>query len=186
MLLPKLNLQVNGAENPFNTFSITTSPLNQRIEAYWSKLRQDRPGWWKSFFQDMVDLELYNPSDPAQVDCLRYCFMNILRKELYAVAVEWNHHIISKSINGGPNGRPDTMFFLPHLYNSDNFLENVDLQEVEAIYPHVTDTPRDFSDEFQEFADFALQGNDHDDMPSDVASGLDLFLYLKERITDFS
>ena len=78
------------------------------------------------------------------------------------------------------------MFFLPHLYNSDNFLENVDLQEVEAIYPHVTDTPRDFSDEFQEFADFALQGNDHDDMPSDVASGLDLFLYLKERITDFS
>ena len=177
---------VNGAENPFNTFSITTSPLNQRIEAYWSKLRQDRPGWWKSFFQDMVDLELYDPSDLAQADCLRYCFMHILKNELYTVAVEWNHHIISKSINGGPNGRPDTMFFLPHLYNTDSFLENVDLQEVEAIYPHVTDSPRDFSDEFQEFAEFVLQGNDHDDMPSDVASGLDLFLYLKERITDFS
>ena len=78
------------------------------------------------------------------------------------------------------------MFFLPHLYNSDSFLENVDLQEVETIYPHVTDTPKDFSDEFQEFAEFVLQGNDHDDMPNDVASSLDLFLYLKERITDFS
>ena len=77
------------------------------------------------------------------------------------------------------------MFFLPRLYNSDSFLENVDLQEVEVIYPHVTDTPKDFSDEFQEFAEFALQGNDHDDMPSDVASGLDLFLYLKERIKLF-
>ena len=41
------------------------------------------------------------------------------------------------------------MLFLPHLYNSDSFLENLDLQEVEAIYPHVTDTSRDFSDDFQ-------------------------------------
>ena len=78
------------------------------------------------------------------------------------------------------------MFFLPHQYNSDSFLENVDLQQVEAIYPHVTDTPGDFSDEFQQFSEFVLQGNDHDDIPSDVASGLDLLLYLKERITDFS
>ena len=96
----------------------------------------------------MVDLELYDPSDPAQVDGLRQCFMNILRNELYTVAAEWNHHIISKNINGGPNGRPDTMFFLPHLYNLESFLENVDLQEVEAINLHVTDTPRDLSDEF--------------------------------------
>ena len=59
-------------------------------------------------------------------------------------------------------------FFLPHLYNSDSFLENVDLQEVEAIHPHVTDTPRDFSDEFQEFAEFVSPGNDYDNMPSDV------------------
>ena len=129
----------------------------------------------------MVDLELYDPSDLAQVDCLRYCFMNILTNELYTLAVEWNHHITSKSINGGPNRRPDPMFFLPHLYNSDSFLENVDLQEVQAIYPHVTDTTRDFSDEFQEFAEFVLQGNDHDDMPSDVASGLDLFFLFKRK-----
>ena len=42
--------------------------------------------------------------------------------------------------------------FLPYLYNSDSFLENVNLQEVEAIYPHVTHTLRDFSNELQEFA----------------------------------
>ena len=60
--------------------------------------------------------------------------MNTLRKKLYTVAVEWSHHIISKSINDAPNGRPDTMFFLAHLNKSDRFLENVDLQEVEAIY----------------------------------------------------
>ena len=82
--------------------------------------------------------------------------MNILMNELYTAAVEWNHHIISKIINGGSNGGPDTMLFLPHLYNSKSFLENVDLQKVEAIYPHATDTPRGFSDKFQEFAEFDL------------------------------
>ena len=68
------------------------------------------------------------------------------------------------------------MFFLSHLYNSDSFLENVDLQEVEAIYRPVTETPRNFSDEFQEFAEFVLQGNDHDDMSSVKACSLDLIL----------
>ena len=47
--------QINGAEDPLGTFSITTSPLNQIIEAYWSRLRQDRPGWWKSFFFSRCD-----------------------------------------------------------------------------------------------------------------------------------
>ena len=38
----------------------------------------------------MVDLDLYYPRYfiPAQVDCLRNCFMNILRDESYTVTVE--------------------------------------------------------------------------------------------------
>ena len=145
--------KINGAEDPLSTFSITTSPLNQRIEAYWSKLRQDRPGWWKSFFQDMIDLGLYDPTDHVQVECLRYCFMDIVRKELNSIAVEWNQHIISRSVNGGPSGRPDTMYFLPHLYDAENYLENVDSTEIESIYQDVTSSPKDFSDEFKEFAE---------------------------------
>ena len=45
--------------------------------------------------------------------------MNTLRNELHKVAVEWNHDFISKSIDGGPNGRAYKILFLPHLYNSD-------------------------------------------------------------------
>ena len=39
-----------------NSFSIVPSPRNQRIESYWSKLRNDRFGWWRSLLQDMEDL----------------------------------------------------------------------------------------------------------------------------------
>ena len=98
--------------------------------------------------------------------------------------IQWNHHFIFKSINVGSNTRPNTMFFLSHLYNSDSFLDT--FAGDRSMYPHITDKPNDFSDEFQEFQEFSLQEYNLDDMPSDVVSGLDLFLYLKERITDFS
>ena len=40
----RYGFQINGAEDPLSTFSITTSPLNQRIKAYLSSLRQNKPG----------------------------------------------------------------------------------------------------------------------------------------------
>ena len=129
---------------------------------------------------------LYNPSDQVQAERLRYCFTNTIRKELNTVANEWNQHIISKSMNGGPSGRPDTMFFLPHLYNAENHLENIDLEEVELIYPEVTYTPKDFSDDFKEFAEFNLEGFNMDNESLDAVAGLDLFLFLKSKFNDYS
>ncbi len=70
----------------FASFAIGTSTSNQRIEAFWSHLIRDGPGWWRIFFKDLRDLNLFNDSDPVQVECLRFCFMSILRKELHKVA----------------------------------------------------------------------------------------------------
>ena len=179
--------QINGAEDPLGTFSITTSPLNQIIEAYWSRLRQDRPGWWKSFFfQDVIDLRLCDPTDHAQVECLRYCFMGIVRKELNLTAPEWNQYIISRSVNGGHSGQPDTMYFLLHLYDTENYLQNVDLAEIESIYQDVTSSTKDFSDEFKEFAELQLQEVQIVSEPDDAVAGFDLFSFLKEKIRDYS
>ena len=64
----------------------------------------------------MVDLELFNPASPVLVDCLKFCFIGVLRKELKEMAEEWNEHIISKSSNGGSSSisgviRPVLNFF---------------------------------------------------------------------------
>ena len=73
--------------------------------------------------------------------------MHILRSMLCTVVVEWNHHIIFKRINVGPNGRLDIKFFLPHLYKLDSFLD----RDIKVMYPHITNKPKDFSDALQEF-----------------------------------
>ena len=91
-------------------FSIRSSFFNQRIECYWSRFAVDRPGWWKPFFQDMVDLEMFYPSEPALLDCIRFCFISILRKELTDIANEWNQHLLSSERRSNtPSGRPDIM-----------------------------------------------------------------------------
>ena len=64
--------------NAFQSFSIISSPVNQRSVSYWSKFVVDRCGWWKSFFQDMIDLEIIDPDESVLLDCIRFCFMIIL------------------------------------------------------------------------------------------------------------
>ena len=79
--------------------------------SYWSKLRQDKPGCRKSFFQDIVDLS-------SQL-------LKILLHEYFEERISHNNCRVEPSYY--------IMLFLPHLYNSDSLLENINSQEVEAI-----------------------------------------------------
>ena len=126
--------------NSVDSFSIVPSTHNQRIEAYWPKLQQDRIDWLQDFFRNMVDLELFNPASRVLVDCLKFCFVGVLRKELKKMAEEWNEHIISKISNGGPSGRPDTMYFLPHLFDCQDYsdpLEDDDTRDFTRLFSGV-------------------------------------------------
>ena len=82
------------------------------------------------------DLGLFNSSDPVHVDCIRFCFMSLLRSELYQVTELRNQHNISSSKSGntsGPMGRPECMFFLPHMYSMDDFKVILDEDDVEEF-----------------------------------------------------
>ena len=103
------NIEADDDES-IESFSIITSPRNQRIEAYWSILQRDRIGWWRRFFLELSDLDLFSNEDPVIVDCIRFCFMHLVRKDLQSVLEDWNTHIISGARrNNGQRGRPDSM-----------------------------------------------------------------------------
>lgn len=131
----------------------------------------------------MTDLNVFTSSDPVLVDCIRFCFMPLIRKEFNQ---EWNSHIISKSRNSGPRGRPDVMYYLPHLYHSTDCLINVDADEIEQFYPCVThNTVEDVSPEFKEFAQTLMQQNGWD-FPNVVSDALRLYMYLLSKIEQYS
>ena len=174
-----------GDNNSVNSFSFVPSMHNQRIEAYWSKLRQDRIGWWKDFFRDMVDLELFNPASRVLVDCLKFCFIGVLRKELKEMAEEWNEHIISKRSNGGPSGRPDTMYFLPHLFDCQGYSDPLEDDDTDEFLLDVEEIPPNYSAEFGEFAELIIAIKELE-MSVDVKSCLNLYLLLLKKIEEFS
>ena len=49
------------------------------------------------------------------------------------MAEEWNEHIISKSSNGGPSGRPDTMYFLPHLFDCQDYSDPLEDDHIDEF-----------------------------------------------------
>ena len=174
-----------GDKNSVNSFSIVPLTHNQRIKGYWSKPLQDRIGWWQDFFRNMIDLKLLNPACRVLVDGLRSCFIGVLRKELKEMAEVWNEHIISKSSNGGLSGRPDTMYFLPHLFDCQDYSDPLEDDDIDEFLQAVEEISPDYLAEFGEFADITMT-NEALEMSVDVKSCLKFVLFLLEKMEEFS
>ena len=115
-----------------NSFMYGKSVSNQRIKAWWSIPGKDCTKWWIDFFKDMRSTRLYCDDDYIEVECLKFCFVNILRDELHRAARLWNVHKIRPSTNvESPSGRPNVLFFLPEVSESRNYITDVDLDELE-------------------------------------------------------
>ena len=90
------------------------STSNQRIESWWSIFRKSRSEWWLELFKDLAVSGAFCDGNITHVYCLRYCFMEILQKELNFVANSWNEHAIRASnMSECPSGIPDVLFFFP-------------------------------------------------------------------------
>lgn len=87
---------------------------NQRIESWWWYLRKSRLQWWIDMFSDMEHAGAINIDHEGHIDCLRFCFMGVLQRDLAEARALWNGHRVRKS-NGAtcPGGVPDELFFSP-------------------------------------------------------------------------
>ena len=66
--------------------------------------------------KDMIDV-----SDLVILDCVPFSFIDLIRYDLNLTKEEWDNHIISKSRNWGPSGRPTCTYKLPHLYDVQDY-----------------------------------------------------------------
>ena len=64
-----------------------------------------------------------NNSNIIHVECLRFCFMGLIREELYKVVENWNLHKIRPCNAETPPGRPDTLFFLPGEAGATDYIK---------------------------------------------------------------
>ena len=126
------------------------SSANQRIEAWWSKVREGAGGWWVNLFKDLRDLGLFT-RHYLHTQCLKFCFIPIIRKELRLVATLWNTHNIQRQrrceVEGG---KPDVMFFMPEAHGSNDYLSYVDMQDVTDCKEIYAEACADYDNEINE------------------------------------
>lgn len=103
-----------------------TSPANQRIEAWWCFLRRQRAQWWMNLFANLVEHGDFHFGHIGETDCLRFCFMMLLREDLNAVVQLWNTHRIRPSRQSlCPGGIPNELYYIPQSPAVDCLLPNV-------------------------------------------------------------
>ena len=100
------------------------------------------------------------------------------------MAEEWNEHIVSESSNGGSSGRPDRMYFLSHLFDCQDYPDPLE-DDIYEFLLAVEEIPLNYSMVFREFAEIVMT-NEGLEMPVDVKSCLNLYLFLLEKIEEFS
>ena len=108
--------------------------------------------------------------------------MDLIRKDLASIVNDWNAQIISSSRYGGPRGRPDSMYYLPHLFDAEDYLVKVENDEVEAFIPCVTTEIEYCSADFSR----TIMRNDNIEIPDNPSAALDLYIRLLEQISIFT
>lgn len=97
-----------------------SSTHNQRIERFWSYLRQILLEQYITLFKTYVEEAVIDTSNPLHMECLAFCFMGVLRSDLKEVLNSWNNHKIrSMKLSACPSGVPNILFEEPSLFGFD-------------------------------------------------------------------
>ena len=95
-----------------DSFLYGGSTRNQRIEAFWSRLKKFKLSWWIDFFNDMIRCRLHKPSCPLHKEVLLFSFMPVLQVQLNECMRLWNTRHIRQSATA-PGGVPEMLFNVP-------------------------------------------------------------------------
>lgn len=127
-----LNGDHRGQNN--TSFLYGTSPSNQRIEAWWSLFPNMGMSRWIDHMKELEEFGIFDVSNKSHLECIRFCYIALLQKELYSIRELWNTHYIRRSRNPfAPSGKPDVMFFMPEVYEVADHLKAVNEDDMEAL-----------------------------------------------------
>ena len=168
------------------SFCIGTSPANQRIESYWSQLTKEKPLWWRNFFKELSAYGFIDSSNQFVLETFRYCFIDLIRKDLDDVAIRWNQHLLAPSKNSVlPRGKPDCLYFLPELNNTCSYQKPVSHEEIAYFDdPAFVTAAKDNDTFFIEFAETVLAFEGLPKKPTNVSTALKMYFFLLEALEE--
>ena len=167
----------NDDQAGLNAHRYGSSPANQRIERWWSFYRHDNSTWWINFFKDLVDRYVVNTADELNMQCMWFCFKDVLQSNLDRVRDHWNTHYIRKSRHDTIPGRPDELFYLPENHGFEDFKCAVSEQQLEDMGEYC-EVPEENS-VYVEYFNYVIETQNLQS-PTSWREALALFQHLKQ------
>ena len=168
------------------SFIYGKSTSNQRIEAWWGRLRQGCADWWIEYFKNLRDSGLYNDENVIRRECLKFCFMDLMQEELHRVVLEWNVHRIRPSTNlESPPGKPDILYLLPELKGAQDYSTPINVDEIEIAEDMCAMQPqaKGCCPAFKDLAEMIME-DEQLDTPTTIDEARQLYFVLLDLIDD--
>lgn len=160
------------------------STSNQRIECWWSKFTMLGMERWISHFKQLELFGIIDVTKRLDIECVRFCYMDLLQRELNSIRLQWNtHRIRSSRTHESPSGKPDVMYHMPQLYDTQPYLKPMNVATLNTLSELLTRDVNKCSslhtELFQSILDERLLS-----LPNNLYEGADLLVLLLDIIDD--
>lgn len=139
-----LRMSHTDSMSGYNSVSVGRSTANQGIEMLWSFLSRNFTCYWRNFFKDLIDQNLFDNTDQLHIECLRLCFMPLIQNHLDSFKKSWNIHTIrAQTYCETVTGKPNMMYYQPRMfgYTDCSFAINCSEEELENLVRVYTEEP---------------------------------------------
>lgn len=163
------------------------STHNQRIERFWSYLRQTLLQEYMTLFRGYLDSGIVDSSNASHMECLAFCFMSVLRRELQSVVTTWNNHRVRQMKHAEcPSGVPNILFEHCDVYGSQDQakIPNRDIY-MHCMEQYANHSVPDCDPEFEEWA-LRYMSSNVIPIPHDIDSACTLFSRLIRELLKVS
>ena len=101
----------------------------------------------------MQDTSLFDVTNHVHVECLRYCFMEVIQTELNKIVQRWNlHEIRSQRHSDIPSGKHVLLYYVPEIFGGHDYGHHVDLDNSEICLDLYSSIEKMYSEDIEELA----------------------------------
>ena len=106
----------------------------------------------------MQDTSSFDVTNHVHVECLRYCFMEVIQTELDRVVQHWNlHEIRSQRHSDIPSGKHGLLYYVPEIFGGRDYGHHVaDLDNLEICLDYYSSPEKMYSEDVEELAQCLL------------------------------
>ena len=101
----------------------------------------------------MQDTSSFDVTNHVYVECLRYCFTEVIQTELDRINQHWNlHEIRSQRHSDIPAGKHGLLYYVPEVFGGRDNGHHVDLDNLEICLDLYSSPEKMYSEDIEELA----------------------------------